>query len=187
MAPHVMSTLLVVGAFWILALPASAQDIDAKAKACNACHGEAGIPSDPNLIPIIWGQNRTYLLKQLRDYRNGERNSPIMTPIAKALAEADLRPIADFFSIKHWPSLAAPVTTTAPPVAIAQCQPCHQSNFEGTPAGPRLAGLSYEYLVAEMRRYAGGQRINTGDMPKFMKALTDTERDTLARYVSQLR
>ena len=64
---------------------------------------------------------------------------------------------------------------------------CHQSNFEGTPAGPRLAGLSYEYLVAEMRRYAGGQRINNGDMPKFMKALTDTERDTMARYVSQLR
>ena len=36
---------------------------------------------------------------------------------------------------------------------------------------PRLAGLSYEYLVASMRAFAKDQRTNNLDMPKFMQAL----------------
>ena len=39
-------------------------------------------------------------MKQLRDYRNGERDNPIMTPIAKGLAEPDLRPLAAYFASK---------------------------------------------------------------------------------------
>jgi cytochrome c553 len=51
---------------------------------------------------------------------------------------------------------------------------------------PRLAGLSYEYLVATMRAFATDERANNGDMPKFMHALTDSERDAMARYLSSL-
>ena len=40
-------------------------------------------------------------------------------------------------------------------------QPCHQPNFEGGPPAPRLAGLSYEYLVAVMRSFAADERTNT--------------------------
>jgi len=49
-----------------------------------------------------------------------------------------------------------------------------------------LAGLSYEYLVAAMRSFAIEERTNNGDMPKFMQALTDSERDAIARYLSAL-
>jgi len=51
---------------------------------------------------------------------------------------------------------------------------------------PRLAGLSYEYLVAAMRAFATEQRTNNLDMPKFMQALTDRERSAIARYLSAL-
>ena len=137
-------------------------------------------------MPIIWGQQPSYLMKQLRDYRNGERDNPIMSPIAKGLAEEDLRKLAAYFAAKSWPAQPKPAAAASPPNGIAQCQPCHQPDFAGGPPAPRLAGLSYEYLVASMRSFATDGRTNNGDMPKFMHALTDSERDAMARYLSGL-
>jgi len=37
-----------------------------------------------------------------------------------------------------------------------------------------------------MRAFATDQRTNNLDMPKFMKALSERERDAIARYVSAL-
>jgi cytochrome c553 len=51
---------------------------------------------------------------------------------------------------------------------------------------PRLAGLSYEYLVQEMREFANDERTNNLDMPGFMRTLTERERNAIARYVSAL-
>jgi len=164
----------------------SADDIEAKAQTCAACHGQNGVSIDPKTIPIIWGQQQSYLMKQLRDYRNGERDNPIMTLIAKSLAEDELRKLAAYFAAKPWPAKAAATASASPPNGIAQCQPCHQPNFEGGPPAPRLAGLSYEYLAAAMRGFAADHRTNNGDMPKFMQALTDNERDAMARYLSGL-
>jgi cytochrome c553 len=176
------------GVSFVLAVaPAyAADDIEAKAQACAACHGQNGVPTDPKTIPIIWGQEQSYLVKQLHDYRSGDRDSPIMSPIAKQLAREDLRQIAAYFAAKSWPVQTAVAATPSLPKGIAQCQPCHQPNFEGGPPAPRLAGLSYEYLLAEMRSFAGDARTNNEDMPKFMRALTDGEIDAMARYLSAL-
>jgi cytochrome c553 len=164
----------------------AADDIEAKAQLCAACHGAKGVPTDPKTIPVIWGQEQSYLMKQLRDFRNGERNSAVMSPLAKDLAEGDLRKIAAYFAAKTWPSKSAQAKPPAPPKGIAQCQACHQPNFEGGMPAPRLAGLSYEYLVAAMRAFAKDERTNNLDMPGFMRALSERERDAIARYVSAL-
>jgi cytochrome c553 len=177
----------IVGAAVTFAVPAHAvDDIEAKAQLCAACHGQNGVPTDPKTVPIIWGQQQSYLVKQLHDYRSGDRDNPIMSPVAKDLAQEDLRKIAAYFAAKSWPAQHVTTASAAPPNGIAQCQPCHQPNFEGGPPAPRLAGLSYEYLVAAMRSFAADERTNNGDMPKFMHALTDSERDTMARYLSAL-
>jgi cytochrome c553 len=172
--------------FAVIAVPAqAADDIEVKVQVCAACHGQNGVPVDPKSIPIIWGQQLSYLVKQLHDYRSGDRENPIMSPIAKSIAQEDLRKIAAYFATKGWP-VQRGSAAASPPNGIAQCQPCHQPNFEGGPPAPRLAGLSYEYLVAAMRSFAVEERINNGDMPKFMQALTDSERDAMARYLSTL-
>ena len=188
MFTRLFSTIVGAGiGFAVAAVPASAaDDIEAKVQMCDACHGQNGVPTDPKTIPIIWGQQQSYLVKQLHDYRNGERDNPIMSPIAKGLAQDDLRKIAAYFAAKSWPAQHAAAAPAPPPNGIAQCQPCHQPNFEGGPPAPRLAGLSYEYLVAPMRDFATEERGNNGDMPKFMQALTDSERDAMARYLSAL-
>ena len=164
----------------------AADEIEAKAQPCAACHGDKGVPTDPKTIPVIWGQEQSYLMKQLRDFRNGERASAIMSPIAKDLAEGDLRKISAYFAAKTWPARRASAKPPLPPKGIAQCQACHQPNFQGGMPAPRLAGLSYEYLVAAIRAFATEQRTNNLDMPKFMQMLTERERNAIARYLSAL-
>ncbi len=188
MFTRLFSTIVSAGvSFAITAVSAySADDIEAKAQACAACHGQNSVPTDPKTIPNIWGQEKSYLVKQLHDYRSGDRDDPIMSPIAKGLAQEDLRKIAAYFAAKSWPAQRAAAATPSPPKGIAQCQPCHQPNFEGGPPAPRLAGLSYEYLLAEMRSFAADVRTNNEDMPKFMQALTDSQIDAMARYLSAL-
>ena len=189
MRTRLFPTLLGAGialAVIVVLARAAANDIETTAQLCAACHGQNGVPSDPKTVPIIWGQERSYLFKQMRNYRNGERNNPIMSPIVKSLAEEDLRKIASYFAAKSWPAQSTTATSAPPPKGIAQCQPCHQPNFQGGPPAPRLAGLSYEYLVTSMRSFAANERTNNGDMPKFMEMLTDSERDAIARYLADL-
>ena len=188
MLKRVVSTIFGVGVgFAVMVVPAyAADDIEEKAQLCAACHGQSGVPTDPKTIPVIWGQQQSYLVKQLHDYRSGDRDNPIMSSIAKGLAQDDLRKIAAYFAAKSWPAQTVTPASASPPNGTAQCRACHQPNFEGGPPAPRLAGLSYEYLVASMRDFATGKRTNNLDMPKFMQALTDAEREAMARYLSAL-
>ena len=182
---HLCSTVfcVVVAAQAASAAPA---DIETKTQACNACHGQTGVPIDPKTIPVIWGQQVYYMVKSLHDYKTGERTHAVMSAIARGLQIEELRPMAAYFAAKTWPAKQASAPAAAPPKGIAQCQACHQQNFEGGPPGPRLAGLSYEYLVAAMRSFANDQRTNNEDMPKMMKALSESERDAIARYIAGL-
>ena len=177
----VLAVGLLAGSF-----AAYADEMDTKAQACAACHGANGVPIDPKTIPVIWGQQESYLMKQLRDFRNGERKSEVMAPLAKSLAEGDLRKLAAYFAGKTWPAKKAAAKPPAAPKDIAQCQACHQPNFEGGMPAPRLAGLSQEYLTASMNAFAKGQRTNNLDMPGFMRALSEQQRAAIARYLSAL-
>ena len=180
--------------FAVVAIPAilpadAADDIETKAQVCSACHGQNGVPTSAT-IPVIWGQQQNYLVKQLHDYRSGDRNSPVMSPLAQGIQQDDTRKIAAYFAAKSGRAGPAAAASAAPPSVIADkiemCRACHQQNFEGGAPAPRLGGLSYEYLAAAMKSFADDQRTNNGDMSKFMKALTDSERDAMARYLAGL-
>jgi cytochrome c553 len=188
MSTRLLSVIFAGLGLTVAGVPAQAADeIEAKAQMCAVCHGQNGVPIDPRTIPVIWGQQVSYLVKQLHDYRSGERDNAMMTTLAKGLALEDLRKLAAYFAAKSWPAKpAGAAAPPPPPKGITQCQPCHQLNFEGGPPAPRLAGLSYEYLVASMRAFATDERSNNGDMPKMMQALTDSEREAMARYLAAL-
>ncbi len=62
----------------------------------------------------------------------------------------------------------------------------HQEELAGGAAGPQLAGLSYQYLVEEMRRYGKAERTNSADMTNLMKAISPADREAMARYISSL-
>jgi len=171
------------------AAPAMAQDdVAAKAQICSVCHGAAGQPIDPKTIPIIFGQQSNYLYKELHDFHSGDRTNAMMSATVKAFTLPDLRQIANFFAAKTWPAKQGDAAATAAPApdGIDQCRACHQANFEGGQPAPRLSGLTYEYLIAQMNAFADGTRTNNLDMPGFMKALTPGQRDAMARYIAGL-
>ncbi|MDG4561935.1 MAG: cytochrome c [Candidatus Competibacter sp.] len=69
-----------------------------RAAVCFACHGTGGIAKMPG-TPHLAGQDRAYLEKALRAYREGTRQDPTMTAMAKPLSDADIANLALFFSL----------------------------------------------------------------------------------------
>ena len=188
MFKHLLSTVPMLAVGIALASPPAhaADEIEAKVQVCAKCHGKNGVSIDPKTIPVVWGQQQSYLMKQLRDFRSGERASPIMAPIARDLAEGDLRKIAAHFAAKEWPARQALVKPLAPPKGIEQCAACHQPDFRGGLPAPRLAGLNADYLIASMRAFATQKRSNNLDMPSFMRRLSARERSAMAHYFAAL-
>ena len=70
---------------------------------------------------------------------------------------------------------------------MTMCVPCHQQNFQGGISWPRIAGLNHDYLVAAMRAFAKEERTNNTDMVQFMQLFSDSERESMARYLASLK
>lgn len=68
-----------------------------KAVLCASCHGAQGISHSP-LWPNLAGQKAAYLEKQLKDFRSGKRQDPMMMPLAKALSDEDIANLATYYS-----------------------------------------------------------------------------------------
>jgi cytochrome c553 len=193
--PSVLAVLVFLASLAAPVAPAKAaeaaanasgdREFRAKLLVCSACHGDNGMPKNAT-IPVIWGQQENYLLKQLHDFQSGDRKFEVMAWMANTLSPTEEAATAAYFAKKPWPARSITVAAATPPVAAAVCQACHQQNFVGGLAAPRLAGQSYEYLVDTMRRYAEGERTNNADMMRMMQAMSAPEREAMARYISGL-
>jgi len=69
----------------------------AKAAMCASCHGPTGISMSP-LWPNLAGQKEQYLVKQIKAFRDGTRQDPMMAPMVAALSDADIDNLAAFYS-----------------------------------------------------------------------------------------
>ncbi|MFC1772379.1 c-type cytochrome [Pseudomonadota bacterium] len=69
----------------------------AKSASCAGCHGAAGKSANP-MWPNLAGQKDAYLVKQMKDFRDGKRNDPMMSPMAKPLSDADIDNLAAYYS-----------------------------------------------------------------------------------------
>ena len=166
--------------------PTGEREYGAKLLVCAICHGDKGVPKN-SMIPVIWGQQENYILKQLHDFESGDRAFEAMGWMAQTLSQEEQRSAAADFAKKSWPARpTAAAAAPSAPATVAVCQACHQQNLVGGVAAPRLAGQSYEYLVEAMRRFADGERSNNADMTNIMKAISPAEREAMARYIAGL-
>jgi cytochrome c553 len=79
---------------------ASAQQdpaIRQKAETCFACHGPNGNSENPQ-YPILAGQSWRYIYIQLRDFKEGRRSDPSMTPMVADLTRDDMIALGNFFA-----------------------------------------------------------------------------------------
>ncbi|MDP5292961.1 cytochrome c [Oceanimonas sp. CHS3-5] len=69
----------------------------AKSAACAACHGADGI-STMDIYPNLAGQKAAYIVSQLKAFKAGERNNPIMAPMAMPLSDQDMEDLAAYYA-----------------------------------------------------------------------------------------
>jgi cytochrome c553 len=73
--------------------------------ACVNCHGVSGKGVDPkiSMFPVIGGQHKDYIRRQLVNFRGGDRtNSPnaIMNRIADSLTDTEIESLAEYVSVQ---------------------------------------------------------------------------------------
>src|SRR5689334_24752213 len=91
-ASAVFGVLGVLAALTFPATPGNAAEaqsvLGGKLQVCGVCHGVDGLPKLEG-VPIIWGLQENYMLKQLHEFRRGDRASDTMKKIATTLTEEE--------------------------------------------------------------------------------------------------
>jgi cytochrome c553 len=171
----------------------------AKSALCATCHGADG-NSQLSINPKLAGQNASYLVKQLMDYKSGARANPTMTAMVAALTDQDVLDIAAWYSSQQVSLLGADLETLElgetlyragiKDLSVAACSACHSPTGNGNgPAGfPSLSGQHSEYTLLQLRAFRAGERQNDSSamMRSVVERLTDKELEALASYVSGL-
>lgn len=156
---------------------------------CTMCHGARGVSGA--MTPNLAGQYAPAIYKQLRDFKNGARSNPIMSPMAEGLGEQDMRDLAAFFGDLPRPHPARPADEPMPPIVahgapmrnIPACGACHGtlSYKVGT---EWLEGESASYLRGQLEAFASGRRHNdiSEQMRNVARGMTPSEIERAAAY-----
>jgi cytochrome c553 len=163
-----------------------------KAAVCVSCHGINGNTSDP-AVPSLAAQTPLYIYYQLLQFREGRRNNDLMNPFAAKLSDPDMKDIAAYFAAQK--SAVSNLTTDPEKAARGQavaasqhCGSCHLPNYAGQNHIPRLAGLPFEYLLAQLRGFKNGKRPDIdGTMASAAQTLSDADMVDLAGFLASLR
>ena len=160
---------------------------------CTVCHGAKGV-SAAN-APNLAGQYPEVVIKQLADYKRGDRSSAVMQALASSLSEADMRDLAAYYASLPKPKQGAPqhdeaapalVRVGAPMRNIAPCASCH-GGTGGKLGAPWLEAMPKEYLALQLKNFAGGQRSNDshGQMRNMARSLSAAEIEAISNFYAR--
>jgi cytochrome c553 len=186
---------LVAAGATVLMSPVAAQSVDPKvaekAAVCAACHGPGGNSIDPQ-YPILAGQTMRYMYLELKDYQEGRRQDPLMSPMAATLSREDMLALADYFSKqkplgnKFKPDDDKAKLGKAKADEVL-CTMCHLGGFAGQNDIPKVAGQQYQYIVKQLRDFKARKRTNdAGNMTSVSSTLSDADIENLGHYVAGL-
>ena len=164
---------------------------------CFLCHGATGDSSSP-LYPKLAGQNSEYMLKQLRNFKRGERESSDMRKVVADMDENDMQSVAFFFS-RQQPSrgnsayaemraLGEKLFSQGDPArGLKPCRECHGDNGAGSATLPRIAGQHTLYIETQLTLFEERKRTNdNAQMQDVAKRLTTDEVRAVAEYLRSL-
>ena len=180
-----------------------------KSATCMGCHGLAG-NSAIATFPKLAGQGEAYLLKQLQNFKSGERNNAIMAGVASLLSEQDMMDIAAYYSIQTISENSA--KGDAKTIELGRkiyvggkmdtqttaCIACHGPKGLGIPTAgfPSLSAQHADYIAVQLkafRQYSINEQTGSVDvsrtnemMVNVAKGLTTVEIEALAQYIAGL-
>ena len=175
--------------------PAAAQDAEAvraRTQVCAACHGADGNAVSAD-FPSLAGQTWRYLYIQLRDYQEGRRSNPLMSPMAASLSREDMIAIANYYAAQPLKPSTFKVDEAKARLGKAKaeetlCTMCHLGGFLGQNEIPRVAGQGYQYIVAQLKAFKDRTRTNdAGTMTSVARTLSDADIENLGHYLTGLR
>jgi cytochrome c553 len=170
-----------------------------KSTVCAACHGPKGVSTNPQW-PSLAGQYAPYLAKQLLDFKNPTRNSPVMTPLVANLTEQDIQDLALYYSQQPLPEGSTPKKFLDRGEQlyrggdfnkhITACIACHGPKGTGNAeAGfPVLSGQQPMYTIQQLQAFKDNKRSNdlNSIMGDISKRMDDADMEAVANYVSGL-
>jgi cytochrome c553 len=171
---------------------ADAKSGETKAQICLACHKPQHRLAD---MPLLEGQPATYLIVQLKAYKERRRadGTSGMQASAANLSDRDMRDISDFFAAQSIPSVAYQVD--AAKAALGQnkaaefgCVKCHLTDRDTVSVVPRLAGQALGYSIGQLQAFAAGKRFHgLGSNAAPAAPLNSADMEDLANYFAQLK
>ena len=156
-----------------------------KAENCIGCHGVKGQSSNQQW-PNLAGQQKAYLVMQLKAFKSGSRNNSVMQAMVASLSDADFSDLAAYFaSLPVAAKFQESTMVKAGQAKANMCLGCHGQNAVGNGQIPRLAGEQAEYLAAQLTNFKQALR-KSGPMQAIASNLSDTDIKDLADYFSGL-
>ena len=166
----------------------------AEEEKCAKCHGDAGVSDDEDDVNIA-GMSASYLFKQLRDYKDKNRDDRDMYKKVRDMEDKQLADLAAWFASLEPAKPAPDRTMTAevrrlilhgdPERLLKACSSCHGSRGRGGQFDhPALAGQNRIYLVDSLNAFREEDRSNDiySRMRYVSAALTEAEIEALADY-----
>lgn len=157
------------------------------AQSCMGCHGSMGA-SGASPMPIIGGQNESYLVDAMKAFQDGSRESTIMGRLAKGYSEAEIAALAKFFAAKPFVRRNQPIDPALAEAGRApynkSCKRCHGDNGRQSaePQYPIVGGQWLETLqisIAEIR--AGHRKVDEKFQAK-LDELNPAEADAVLHF-----
>lgn len=163
-----------------------------KAEVCFACHGPNGNSPSPE-TPILAGQSWRYIYIQLKDFKEGRRSDPVMSPMAADLSRDDMIALGNFFAAQK----ALPINFKADGAKVEAgrkvsdavlCPMCHLGGFVGQNEIPKVAGQYPQYIKKQLQDFKARRRTNdAGNMTSVAGTLSDEDIENLTQYIANLQ
>jgi cytochrome c553 len=164
---------------------------------CARCHGQGAIGDPRNVVPALASQREAYLIKQLADFTELERESQEMHAVVARASVNEPQAWADLAAyLSQLPATRFPETADGRGVELGeaifqeQCASCHEEDARGDDDGfvPSVRDQHYSYLVRQMRALAASHRLNVdADLVRFLDSFDTEEITAVADYLSRMR
>ncbi|NND35507.1 MAG: cytochrome c-553 [Gammaproteobacteria bacterium] len=196
---------LILVMFFVSGSAASMADVAAIAADCDGCHGSDGV-SEWSDMPTIAGISEFVLSDAMFYYRDGDRpcaeseyrqgdtSRPAtdMCKVAQALSEDDIDAIsAHYAALTFKPAVQefdAALAATGKSIHDNSCEGCHPDSGRDAAADSSvLAGQLTEYMRAQFRDYAMGERAQPAKMEARINALSTEDIEGLLNFYASLQ
>lgn len=155
-----------------------------RSAACNSCHGREG-NSNNSLWPNLRNQHSNYLIKALKDFRKGNRQHPLMTPVAKDLTDRDITYLSHYYAMYKDTPRSEPLNDEKWKKGQKRAQVCFTCHGRDgiSPASmwPSLIKQREKYLIKAMKDFRDGKRDDI-QMNYVLKGFSDRDIENIAYY-----